>query len=233
MNQTTAQTDWKSELMGEHLLLGLLGKILYTELDKTWLQSLIAEDVFAESPFGGSQVEVQRGLEYLQAWKAENQGGISDEAFLSLRTDYTRMFVGIQKVLVPVWESVYFSEKRMVFQEETLQVRNWYRSFQLESEKLHQEPDDHIGLELAFVSHLAHLGFEALEQNDEAAFQHTLEAQRYFLSEHLLKWAFRWAELVEKHAKTNFYQGIGHLVSGALLETAAIVDARLPEGTQV
>jgi TorA maturation chaperone TorD len=229
MNQARTHKDWETVLMGENLLIGLLGKILYAELDRTWLQTLIDEDVFSEAPFGESQAEVLSGLEYLQAWRKENQPKISDQAFLDLRTDYTRMFVGIQKVLVPVWESVYFSEKRMVFQEETLEVRNWYRRYKLESEKLYQEPDDHIGLELAFVAHLSQLGLQALEQNDETAFQQALGAQRDFLSEHLLRWGFKWAQLVDKHAKTNFYRGIGHLVNGALIEAASVVGAELPE----
>ncbi len=231
MQQTTAQIDWKNELMGEHLLFGLLGKVLYTELNQAWLQTLIDEDVFSESPFGAAQIEVRTGLGYLQTWKEEIQAHLTDEAFLNLRTDNTRLFVGIEKVLAPMWESVYFSEKRMVFQEETLQVRNWYRRFKLESEKLYQEPDDHIGLELAFVAFLAQLGFEALEQNDEAAFQHAVEAQRFFLSEHVCKWVFHWCELVDQHSRTNFYRGLSHLVAGALHEATALVGAKLPEET--
>ena len=221
--------DWAVTLTGENLIFSLLGKILYTELDKAWLQSLIDEDIFAESPFGESQAEVQLGLEYLREWSRENQSGISDQVFLDLQADNMRLFVGIGKVLAPIWESVYFNDERMVFQEETLQVRSWFRRFKLESEKLYQEPDDHLGLELAFVAHLALLGLQALEQNDEAAFQQSLDAQRHFLSEHLLKWALKWAKLVNQYSKTNFYRGVSHLVCGTLIEAASLVGARKPE----
>ena len=51
---------WKAVLTGESLLYGLLSKALYEELDKDWLDLLIGEEVFAESPFGGEQGEVQR-----------------------------------------------------------------------------------------------------------------------------------------------------------------------------
>lgn len=220
--------DWETILVGEKLIFTLLGKILYTELDKTWLQSLIDDDIFAESPFGESQTEIAQGLAYLQEWCQENRSGISAQAFLDLQADYMRLFVGVGKVLAPIWESVYFSDERMVFQEETLQVRNWYRRFKLESEKLHQEPDDHLGLELAFVAHLAQLGLQALEQGDEAEFRQSLAAQRFFLSQHLLKWAFKWAALVNKFSKTNFYRGVSHLVSGALIEAASYVGAQSP-----
>jgi TorA maturation chaperone TorD len=56
-----------------------------------------------------------------------------------------------------------------------------------------------------------------------------LNAQRDFLNEHLLRWAFKWAKLVKESSKTDFYRGISHLVCGALIEAANLVGARLPE----
>ena len=47
MDQNNTDKDWGTILTGEKLLFGLLGKILYAELDKPWLQSLIDEDVFS------------------------------------------------------------------------------------------------------------------------------------------------------------------------------------------
>ena len=229
MEKNKESLDLVVQLTGEKLLFSLLGKILFVEIDKPWLQTLIDEDVFAESPFGESQSEVKKGLELLQKWSQENGSGISDQSILDLRADYTRLFVGVGIVLAPVWESVYFNDGRLTFQEETLQVRSWFRRYKLESEKLYQEPDDHLGLELTFIAHLAQLGLQALEQNDTQAVQETLDAQRDFLNEHLLRWAFIWANLVNKSSKTDFYRGIGHLVCGALTEAANLVGARLPE----
>ena len=226
MNLDVTSIDWVETLVGEQLLLGLLGKILYSELDRTWLQTMIDEDVFAESPFGGSQPGVQRGLEYLQGWSQENLNGISEQSFLDLRVDYTHMFVGLERVLVPMWESVYFSKQRNIFQEETLQVRNWYRRFGLEPEKLYQEPDDHIGLEFAFLAHLAQLGTQALEEEDERRFQQLFEAQRAFFKEHLGTWVLTWCGLVEQHAKTNFYKGLASLTRGAVIALSEIVEVK-------
>lgn len=229
MDKNKENLDLTVQLTGEKLLFSLLGKILYSEIDKKWLQTLIDENLFAESPFAESQSEVQIGLDLLQNWSRENASGISDSSILDLRADYTRLFVGVGIVLAPMWESVYFNDGRMTFQEETLQVRNWFKRFKLESEKLYQEPDDHLGLELTFVAYLAQLGLQALEQNDAKLVQEALDAQRDFLNEHLLRWAFKWAKLVNEYSKTNFYRGISHLLSGALTEAANLVGAKLPE----
>ncbi len=217
----------EQNLIGEALLFGLLGKILYGDLDKTWLESLIGEDVFTETPWGTEQPEIQRGLELLGRWAIENRSGISDAEFKALKRDQLHLFIGTDHVLAPVWESVFFSEKRFVFQEQTLQVRAWYSRFGLQFEKINREPDDHIGIELVFVAHLASYALRAIAE-DQNAVDDIIQAQCDFLSEHLLRWGPAWAKLVKQHAETDFYRGIGHLTHGALFAAAEFLQIPLP-----
>ncbi len=220
---------WKSTLLGEVLLFGLLGKIFFNELDKAWLETLLSEDVFADAPLGVEQTEVQRGLELLQRWSAENRAGISEQEFKTLKQDHLNLFIGTDRVLAPLWELVYFNERHLVFQEQTLQVREWYARFGLESERVFSEPDDHIGLELIFLAHLATQALVALDGQDAPGFARYLQAQRDFLSEHLLRWGPAWTRLVGKHAETDFYRGLAHLTRGALLAVAAHLQIQLPK----
>ena len=217
----------KENLLGESLLFGLLGRALYNQPDKDWLNSFIEEDVFAEVPYSTEQAETKRGQELVQNWVLDNKE-ISEESFKDLKADYTRLFVGVGKVLAPPWESVYFSEDRMIFQKETLDVRNWYRRFGLELENLHKEPDDHIGLEMSFVAYLAELGIKVLDEQDEEKYKLLNDAKRQFISEHLLQWGPTWCALVKEHAKTDFYQGLGYLTMGALLTIAEKYDLQVP-----
>lgn len=232
MEQTNPE-PWKTALIGEALLFGLLGKSLYEELDKTRLAPLIDQDMFAESPFGADQTEVKHGLELLQRWSGENRNGISDEEFKALKQDQLQLFIGIDHVLAPIWESIYFNENRFVFQEQTLQVRDWFSRFGLQAERLHQEPDDHIGLELSFVAHLATMASQAAEMEDQQTFAETLQAQRDFLTEHLLRWGPAWARLVKKHAETDFYRGLAHLTHGALLAAAELLQVEMPKEVKI
>ncbi|MCC6801278.1 MAG: molecular chaperone TorD family protein [Anaerolineae bacterium] len=218
--------DWASFLTGEALAGSLLGRLIYAEPEKAWLQSLADEDIFAESPFGNAQPDVQRGLDLLQSWAQVQRGSMSDEAFDDLRVDYTRLLTGAGNLLAPPWESVYFNDARMVFQEQTMQVRAWYHRFDLEAPKYNAEPDDHIGLELIFVAHLAQETLVALDQQDQSGFETMLATQREFLSEHLLTWAFEWCKLVEAHANTDFFRGIALLTRGVLTEIAATLQVQ-------
>jgi TorA maturation chaperone TorD len=210
------QNEWHEILTGEMMLLGLLSRIFYNYPDKKerlWLQSLIAEDVFSEAPFASQEEATRTGLQLLQDWGRQ---GLMDQAFDDLQGDYTRLFIGPGSVIAPPWESVYFSDEKLTFQEQTLEVRSWYRRFGLEAEKLHQEPDDHIALELLFLSHLASLGLQALEQQDTARFDELLTAQSEFYKKHPSKWVLKWSRLVETNARTDFYKGLSHLVRGAM-----------------
>ncbi len=219
--------DWKVTLLGETMLMGVLSKAIQNDPDREWLNSLVAQDIFSESPLENSCPEIDEGLSLLQNWSNSVNGKISDEQFVNLQTDYSRLFIGPARPIAPPWESVYFNEDRMIFQKETAQVRAWYRRFGLEAEKLYKEPDDHIGLELSFLAYLAKLGLQALETADEKRFAEILQAKSQFISEHPLKWVKNWNVLVQENAYSDFYRGLAHLIHGALLATEKTSKAHL------
>lgn len=223
------ESKWQEILTGELLVFTLLGRVLYRypgEDERALLQSLTEGDFFTNVPFGSEGAESQTGLTLLQKWA---EGGLSDEVFASLQADYTRLFIGTGKLLAAPWGSVYLSKEHILFQKETLEVRDWYRRFGLEIEKKYTEPDDHIGLELGFIARLASLSLQALEANNRPDFESTLQAQYHFLSRHLLRWGPLWAEQVQKHAKTDFYRGVSHLVIGALQAAAEMLQIEIPK----
>ena len=221
--------DQVTTLLGEVMFLELLSRILYLEPDREWLESLIENETFIESPFGVDQPEILRGMEILQAWSRTHRQGIDDQDFADLKLDHTKLFIGLDTMPTAPWESVYFNRDRFVFQEQTLQVRSWYARFDLQAEKYNQEPDDHIGLELIFMAHLASLALQAIEEENQGRLDEIMQSKREFLSEHLLRWGPAWAKLVSQHASTDFYRGIAHLTYGGLLAMAKSVQIDLPK----
>lgn len=223
--------DAREETVAEMLLLGLLGRLIYqypVKEQRAWFQSLIESEAFTETPIPARPGDMSAGLALLQGWA---KAGITDEVYSDMQADHLRLFIGAGKVIAPPWESVFFSEARQTFQEQTLQVRNWYRRFGLEPEKIYHEPDDHIGLELTFLAHLANQAVLALESGDQKKFGELIEARKQFLSEHVLKWAFAWCELVAQNARTDFYKGIALLTRGTLAYLAE--NYELPVNTEV
>lgn len=220
--------DQAEFLTGQALLFGLLGRLLYQEPDREWISSLYQQDVFTESPFASEQPDIQQGLADLQRWGGTFETQLPEAQFKDLQADYMRLFVGTTQVLAAPWESVHFSRERLVFQQQTLAVRGWYRRFGLEVEKLNQEPDDHIGLQLSFLAHLASQAMSALEAGQEEQLDTLLTAQHDFLTEHLFKWENTWYALVLEHAQTDFFRGVARLVHGALAYTASLMGLSRP-----
>jgi TorA maturation chaperone TorD len=215
-------------LTGEALLYGLLGRLLYQEPDREWISSLFREGVFTESPFGSEQPAVVRGLKRTQEWGKLESGLLPETLFKDLQADYFALFVGISRVLASPWESVYFNSERLVFQKQTLEVRGWYRRFGLQVEKLNQEPDDHIGLQLAFLAQLTSLSLNALEAGNLEQVEALQSAKAEFLEEHLLRWEGQWYESVQQHARTDFFRGISDLLHGALRASAELLEISRP-----
>jgi TorA maturation chaperone TorD len=211
--------DWVETLAGEALVFGLAGRAFYGGPDRPWLDGLVRDDVFAEAPIAGDHADTRTGLARLQRWSTANRGGLSDAEFEALEAEYARLFVGPGAVVAPPWESVHFSEERLLFQRETFEVRAWYSRFGLEVPNLHAEPDDHIGLELSFVAHLATLGLRAIQAHDGDRLREALDAQRRFLAEHLGRWGPGWCARVEETSGSDFYRGLALLARGTLSET--------------
>jgi len=229
MANINQDVDWQVTLLGEALLLELLSRAIRDVPDADWLHTLAVEDVFSEPPLEGSSPAFAEGQRLLVNWTQAHRESIPADEMLDLCTDHTHLFSGPGKPIAPPWESVYFNEDRMIFQEQTAQVRGWYRSFGLESEKVYQEPDDHIGLELSFLAALARKGIEALEMKDDARFQEYLQAQKDFLFQHPIQWVHIWSGLVDTHAKTDLYRGFAKMIHGSLLTLADMFGVEAPK----
>lgn len=216
-------------LGGEALFLGLLGRMVLTYPDpktstREWFAFLLEQDVFSEVPLGGGDEDIQGGMDLLRRWTSVSRGQPLDQVMLELQTDSTKLFACVGAVLAPPWESVYFNRKRLVRQEQMLEVRRWYTRYGLVVDKPDGEPDDHVGLELIFVAHLASRAVEARRRGDEVRCAELVAAQRGFLATHLLRWAGLWCDQVQKHATTEYYRGVALSIRGAMRHVAEALE---------
>ena len=200
-------------LENEKVMLDLFVRATLECPDNEWLELLVTQGVFEDVPYASNQLDVKEGLRLLQEWSREFSTTNKDIA-----SDYFLLFEGPGRPLAPPWESVYLSEDALIFQAETLDVREWYKTFGVESIKLYMEPDDHIALELEFISFLTGMAIQAIESGDREKADYYIEARTVFFTKHLLLWVFNWCSLVKENAKGLFYKGIAHLVEGTLHE---------------
>jgi putative dimethyl sulfoxide reductase chaperone len=186
-----------------------VSRLLLESPDGPLLALLSAPGVLQEWPLHADQHPA--GLAALAASFAS--GG---ESLQDIHADHRRLFLGPERVLACPYESVYLNEEHLTFGSQTLAVRESYRRYGLRAPAPGREPDDHIGLELAFVSHLCLQALDAADRNDDEALGETCRVLGEFLRAHLLLWADECLDHVLANAETDFYLGVGQLTRGTL-----------------
>lgn len=231
MSFSSLSNKEKYELLSsESVVLEILAKILLKYPDKEYIKNILDEDLFSDIPYSENQPSTIKGLELLSSWQNNNRIRQEDSLLSDLRADYTGLFLNTSVKNFSPWESVYLGDEPSLFQESTLNVRNWYRRFGLQIENIYKEPDDHIGLELSFISHLSRLALSALEENQNEKFNKIIGAKKDFLFEHPKKWGVAWANQVHEYAKTDFYRGVALIIKGVLFELGKNFDLDAPKG---
>lgn len=217
-------------LHGETIMLSLLGKVFITypyKENQALFQTLLDQELFASTPFAGERPEIRKGLESIRSWIQNNQKTPLDEIMLDLQTDNSYLFNCANSMTAPPWESVYKTKERLVMQEHTVQVRKFYKKYGLALCGQYSEPDDHIGLELLFLSYLTQKTTQALEEDDMDSFEKFEDARKAFLADHLLQWSLLFCSQINKYAQTEFYKGMGLLLNGITHEFADLYDIPL------
>lgn len=152
------------------------------------------------------------GLEQLRA------SGEAHECASAIRSDHARLYGHVAVAKVSPYESVHRGRDGLVFDEETLQVRDAYRSLSLQAPRLNREPDDHIGLELDFIAQSCAKARDALDAGSRSDAERYMAVGTRFFVEHLLQWAPTMLAKAAELADTRFMKGICHLTLGALDE---------------
>lgn len=139
----------------------------------------------------------------------QSPGNLTSEKCRELRDEFNYLFVGPNILPAPPWESVYLGKEALLFEETTLKVRECYKDFGLSYIHENREAEDHILIELEFLSFLIS---ESLEKNEGAPYKDFLIGQIIFLEEHFLMWAPQFCKKLQEHCRTEWYQGIAVLL---------------------
>ncbi len=129
-----------------------------------------------------------------------------------LDVDFARIFLGMNSKGAFPYESVYRSKLGLLMQDPFDEVRAFYNKTGVTKNSCLPEPDDHIGIELAFMATLAHQAGMALKNgNKQEALTH-LEQQREFLRQHLSPWVLSLCMDIQEVAWTEFFKSLASLL---------------------
>jgi len=124
-----------------------------------------------------------------------------------LHEDFLRLFT--VNVLAPAYES----KNNLKFIENpgfrTENVTEFYDSYGWKSKFKGRIDDDHLGIELLFLTLLID---KYLSMDDEACIGEMRKEIRRFINTHILSWVPTWNNKIQKNANTLSFKGIGNLI---------------------
>lgn len=140
----------------------------------------------------------------------------SDEALLGLQKEYTRLFAGLRKndALPPPYECV-FREGRLAG-DITVDVNHHYALAGFADIYPEAGPQDHLGVELRFMSLLCYEEHSAETLGDIGKVLALRNQQREFLDRHLLRWVPDYCVMLGQESRVDFYSGIATLTAYSL-----------------
>lgn len=204
----------------------VLARVLEEPPTAQVLDSVRSSELLQDWPLLGPENKPSNVLSDGLASLAESR--LVEEDPNTVADDHMRLFRGPGSAAASPYESVHRSREGLVFERETLQVRDWYSRFGLQAPRLDHDPDDQIHLELEFCATLLRRGLEQHDRNDEGKVQTLFAAHRDFCREHLFQWAPGFFETLLKSADTHFYRGMAGLGLDALHQAEELMSPEAP-----
>jgi putative dimethyl sulfoxide reductase chaperone len=147
----------------------------------------------------------------------------------ALATEYAALFLNVGKIPVYPFESVYTSAERLLMQQARDDVLKEYRKAGLAQTQDFREPEDHIALELDFMSNLGSRTLASLQAQETMAAIESLRWQKDFFEKHLMVWVPKFCQDVGRAAQSDFYRGVALLTNEFLESERETIPALIDE----
>jgi anaerobic sulfite reductase subunit A len=141
----------------------------------------------------------------------------------SFQAEYVRLFVNSREgVLAPPHASFYTDGS--LFGRAAQEAFMHYERFKITPDASENEPPDHIGYELDFLSFLCATEQEALDQGSQEDADGLRKAQADFLCNHLFLWVNPFCDRIVENADLAYYRLVGAFTKGFLANESSLVE---------
>lgn len=132
-------------------------------------------------------------------------------SFDDILLEYSRLFLGPFKVLVPPYGSCYLDEQKQLNQESTVQVEKYYSEFSLNISESFFDLPDHIVPELEFMHFLILSEIEP-EENSEKNSDEYRSAQKEFFFKYFFPFAGEFCSDIITKTTSEFYKSLAKIL---------------------
>ena len=134
-----------------------------------------------------------------------------------MKNDFISLFTEPSGPSAAPVESVYHKKSEGRHED----VSGFYSSYGWRSKFRNHYPDDHLGVELLFLTLLIE---KYIELDDEACNVEMRNEIKRFLNQHLLSWLPDWHDIVQKKAVSLSYKGISSLILACVEDIFGIME---------
>lgn len=129
------------------------------------------------------------------------------QCLINLREDFVRLFEGHGLPLAPAFESYYKTD--LIPEHNRQSVTDFYESYGWTSKHKGVIRDDHLGIELLFLTILVE---KYLTMDDQVCLVEIRNEIRRFIDLHILSWLHLWNTKMQEYSETLCYKGISTLI---------------------
>lgn len=140
-----------------------------------------------------------------------------------LREDYISLFARNGMTFAPAYESLYRNKGELNLVHNYGNVSEFYNSYGWVSKFKGKIQDDHLGIELLFLTVLID---KYLVLDDEACLGEMRKEIRRFIDFHILSWIPEWNKKVQAYSNTLCFKGIGTLILACSEDIFTLLDQK-------
>ena len=127
---------------------------------------------------------------------------------LNLLVEYTKLFIGPFKTLVPPYSSLYFGGNSLM-SEETVWVINFYEKVGLSFDlKAIKDAPDHVAVETEFLYYLIFSEIEEYEAGNMDNALYLWNSQREFFLKHYKQWLPKFSKKILENTNNDYYKAL-------------------------
>ncbi|HLN54645.1 MAG TPA: molecular chaperone TorD family protein [Bacteroidales bacterium] len=195
-------TSQNNVLKGYNMLLYFAGSMIMFEPNEECITDFWTKGILRSLPVSSANPTFLKAASQLRESCMEN-----NFSGKKMHEDYTRLFAREGSSLAPAFESLYRNHTPPGAKAET--VTEFYKAYGWESKFRGKISDDHLGVELLFLTLMVE---KYLEFDDEACKNEMKNEIRRFINKHILSWIREWNKDVQAHSKTLSFKGVGTLI---------------------
>lgn len=191
-------------LKGYNMMLYFAGTMIMFDPSQECIHDFWSQGILKSLPVSSHNPRFIKAASQLRASVGDQNCSI-----IMMKEDYLNLFTGTGNPLAPPYESVYRSPDHLMFDKQTSEIRDFYKSYGWESKFKGKIPDDHLGVELLFLTLMIE---KYLELDDEICNSEMRDEIRRFIDQHIMSWVPEWNKSIQQNANTLSYKGIGTLI---------------------